>query len=143
LYRQIANIAERFSRSTKITSERKQKYDEAVKSFRLPYWDYYRPRDGPTTFPGVKDGPRTDAPYNYRAPWIFTEPQIMVKTLPDDELKPMDNPFLQWKFASGGLSDKEWGVSQVQVNPPSLTSLSSLTKHADKHPRNDSAYHEV
>ncbi|KAF5642479.1 tyrosinase precursor (monophenol monooxygenase) [Fusarium tjaetaba] len=70
--------------------------------FRLPYWDYFRPRAyTKTTFPGVtnpKDG-TTTAPYDWGAPQIFTMPKIMVKRLPDNELISMPNPFFQFEFS--------------------------------------------
>ena len=32
----------------------KSQYREAALRFRLPYWDYYRPRGYDATFPGVR-----------------------------------------------------------------------------------------
>ncbi|KAF5633744.1 tyrosinase precursor (monophenol monooxygenase) [Fusarium sp. NRRL 25303] len=101
LFRQVVNVAERFSKSN-IPEEQKKKYLAAAQQFRLPYWDYYRPRDKTkTTFPGVtnpKDG-TTTAPFDWGAPQIFTMPQVMVRRLPDNELIPMPNPFFQYTFS--------------------------------------------
>ncbi|CVL03756.1 related to tyrosinase precursor (monophenol monooxygenase) [Fusarium mangiferae] len=102
LFRQVANVAKRFSESD-IPEEQKKKYLDAAQKFRIPYWDYYRPRDkAKTTFPGVtnpKDG-TTTAPFDWGAPQIFTMPQVMVKRLPDNELISMPNPFFQFNFNS-------------------------------------------
>ncbi|KAF5586322.1 tyrosinase precursor (monophenol monooxygenase) [Fusarium pseudocircinatum] len=102
LFRQVANVAERFSKSD-IPEEQKKKYLAAAQQFRLPYWDYYRPRSyTKTTFPGVtnpKDGTAT-APFDWGAPQIFTLPEVMVRRLPDNELVPMTNPFFQYEFTT-------------------------------------------
>lgn len=67
-------------------------------------------------FPGVSSGKTTTAPFDYRLPQIFTLPEIMVKTLPDNELKAMLNPFWQYKFAAGDLSSNEWQLSGIDVS---------------------------
>ncbi|KAF5558860.1 tyrosinase precursor (monophenol monooxygenase) [Fusarium phyllophilum] len=106
LFRQVANVAKRFSESN-IPDEQKKKYLAAAQQFRLPYWDYFRPRAyTKTTFPGVtnpKDG-TTTAPYDWSAPQIFTLPEVMVRRLPDNELIPMANPFFQFEFSSDQLN---------------------------------------
>lgn len=89
---------------------------DAAKQFRLPYWDYYRPRGYQTTFPGVSKGKTTTAPFDYRLPQIFTLPEVMVKTLPDNELKAVANPFWQYKFAAGDLKPNEWQLSGIDVS---------------------------
>lgn len=38
------------------TFEDSEKYVKAAQEFRLPYWDYYRPRSYETVFPGVTMG---------------------------------------------------------------------------------------
>lgn len=40
----------------------------------------------------------------------------MVKTLPDNELKLMDNPFFQYKFASTDIKPEEWDVAGINVS---------------------------
>ena len=65
--------------------------------------------------PGVFDGEKTTAPYDYHMPQIFTLPQVMVKTLPDNKLVPMTNPFFQYKFADTDLTEKEWEASGINV----------------------------
>ncbi|RBQ80962.1 hypothetical protein FVER14953_10660 [Fusarium verticillioides] len=104
LFRQVANVAKRFSESD-IPDEQKKRYLDAARQFRLPYWDYYRPRAyTKTRFPGVinKDG-TTTAPFDWGAPQIFTLPEVMVRRLPDNELVPMANPFFQFEFSQDQL----------------------------------------
>ncbi|MCJ1439065.1 hypothetical protein MMC27_008456 [Xylographa pallens] len=120
LFRQVANVAERFGRSEKLSATRKQDYVEAAKQFRLPYWDYYRPRDYQVTMPGVVKHGTTTAPYDYHMPQIFTLQEVMVKTLPDEQLVAMSNPFLQYKFASGDLTEEEWKASNIDITIPNV-----------------------
>ncbi|MCJ1284989.1 hypothetical protein MMC26_004326 [Xylographa opegraphella] len=115
LFRQMANVAERFGRSDKLSPRRKQDYVEAAKRFRLPYWDYYRPRDYKVTMPGVFQGYKTTSPYDYHMPQIFTLQEVMVKTLPDEQLVAMSNPFFQYRFAPGDFTEEEWDASNIDV----------------------------
>lgn len=39
----------------------KSEYEAAALEFRLPYWDYYRPRAGAVEFPGIVDNGTTTA----------------------------------------------------------------------------------
>lgn len=98
LFRQIANVAKRFSESPNVSEQDKEKYITAADKFRLPYWDYFRPRGGQKCFPGVKHGSTTTAPYSYDAPQIFTRSRVMVKSLPDNKLVDMANPLLKFDF---------------------------------------------
>ena len=109
-------MAERFNRSDKLSAHEKQAYIEAAKQFRLPYWDYYRPRNYKVTVPGVFDGEITTAPYDYHMPQIFTLPKVMIKTLPDNELREMDNPLFKYDFAESDLSPAEWKASTLDVS---------------------------
>lgn len=108
LYRQAANIVDRFNRSTKLSNADKAKYKTALENFRLPYYDYYRPRGGKTAFTGLFQNNKTVADYDYHVPLIFTTSQIMAKILPDNEFVPVDNPFFNYHFASTDLDDSEW-----------------------------------
>ncbi|KAF5635886.1 tyrosinase precursor (monophenol monooxygenase) [Fusarium sp. NRRL 52700] len=118
LFRQVANVAKRFSESN-IPDEQKKKYLAAAQQFRLPYWDYFRPRAyTKTTVPGVtnpKNG-TTTTPYDWGAPQIFTLKKVMVRRLPDNELIPMKNPFFQFEF-----SDEQ--LNKIQLDEDELTSI--------------------
>ncbi|EWG47520.1 hypothetical protein FVEG_07596 [Fusarium verticillioides 7600] len=94
IFRQVDNIAKRFSESPDVSDEDKKKYKAAAKKFRLPYWDYYRPRGGPVTFSGVK--------------------RVMVKRLPDNKLIEMPNPFFQFEFDKSGSDRIDWTFSQLE-----------------------------
>ncbi|KAJ1326981.1 tyrosinase [Microdochium nivale] len=101
LFRQVANVAKRFSESD-IPDEQKKKYLAAAQHFRIPYWDYFRPRGHKSSFPGVSnpENGTTTAPYDWGAPQILTLPEVMVRRLPDNELVAMPNPFFQFQFDS-------------------------------------------
>jgi len=98
LFRQIANIAKRFSESPSVSEQDKEKYIVAAENFRLPYWDYFRPRGYQRSCPGVTHGSTTTVPYDYHAPQIFTLPRIMIKSLPDNKLVAMANPLFKFDF---------------------------------------------
>ncbi|KAH7178750.1 common central domain of tyrosinase-domain-containing protein [Fusarium sp. MPI-SDFR-AT-0072] len=115
IFRQVDNVAKRFSDSLEVSEEDKQKYKAAAKKFRLPYWDYYRPRGGPVTFPGVVNGTTTTSPYDFHAPRIFTEKRVMVKRLPDNKLVDMPNPFFQFEFDKSGSGRIDWKYSKLNM----------------------------
>ncbi|CVL09423.1 related to tyrosinase precursor (monophenol monooxygenase) [Fusarium proliferatum] len=115
IFRQVDNVAKRFSESSEVSEEDKQKYKAAAKKFRLPYWDYHRPRGGPVTFPGVVDGTTTTSPYDFHAPRIFTKKRVMVKRLPDNKLIDMPNPFFQFEFDENGSARIDWRYSKLDI----------------------------
>lgn len=70
----------------------------------------------------------------------------MVKTLPDNELKAMPNPFWQYKFTAGDIKADEWQLSGIDVSgvPQMLLSLpksstNSSANHANSSPSLQSA----
>ncbi|KAF5719305.1 tyrosinase precursor (monophenol monooxygenase) [Fusarium globosum] len=131
VFRQVANVAKRFSESN-IPDEQKKKYLEAAKQFRLPYWDYYRPRAyTKPTFPGItnpKDG-TTTGPLEWGAPQIFTMPEVMVKRLPDNELIPMANPFFQFAFSPEQLSKIKLDQDPNKKMPTELENFLQTIRH--------------
>lgn len=116
LYRQMVNIVERFAASKRLSDSEKKAYSDAVNEFRLPYWDYYRPRN----YEFDMSGPQSDQtkPYDYSMPQIFTLPEVMVKTLPDNEIKPMANPFYNYKFHTDEFKPEQWKASGLDVCSP-------------------------
>jgi tyrosinase len=77
-------------------------YTQAAHRFRLPFWDYYRPRGGEVTFPGIVKGGLTSFPYDYSCPKVFTSPSIMVRMFPDNKLVKLDeNPLHSYHFETG------------------------------------------
>ena len=104
----------------------RQKYLNAAKLFRLPYLDYFRPRDGAVTFGGVAEGNRqTSFPYNFRLPDILNEKKIALRIAPNDTLKyDIDNPLYTYKFSPehGQLPD-----SDLQAIVSKLQRLEAMT----------------
>lgn len=109
-------MVERFEASTELSSAEKKAYRDALKMFRLPYWDYFRPRDRrKTTMPGVvKDG-ETVAPFDFHVPRIFTVSHVMIKSLPNNVPRLMENPFFNYKFKLGNMDDEDWDKSTFSV----------------------------
>lgn len=93
----------------------RQKYRDALKGFRLPYWDYYRPRSMRTTvMPGITGpGGTTRFTYDFSLPQIFIIESVMVRRTSDDTLHPIENPLHRFKFPrSGGLTPNDWALAQ-------------------------------
>lgn len=103
------------------------KYVQAVRDFRLPFWDYLRPRGGNTRFPGVKDVKygTTGYGWDFSIPYILEVEKVMVympfdKDNPErseNELQEMDNPLFKFAFPkSDGISDTEWKALHFQAS---------------------------
>jgi len=104
IYLKMVEIAEK-----SFNEPHRQKYLIAAKEFRLPYYDYFRPRDGSVSFSGIINGQQTSFPYNFRLPDIFNEPTITVKTAPDDRPDHnFQNPLYSYHF-----SDKQ--IAQLNL----------------------------
>jgi len=88
------------------------KYEAALKEFRLPYWDYFRPRNDTTVnMPGiVEPGGQTHFDYDFSLPRIFVDEEVLVRHYKNnDELRPFPNPFAKYSFPeAGGLSQDDW-----------------------------------
>jgi tyrosinase len=83
-----------------------KRYLAAADRWRLPYWDYHRPRGDKVTFPGVVDEGTTEARYHVNLPLIFSAPSIMVHEPGKAELTPLQNPFVSFKFPKSGNKDR-------------------------------------
>ncbi|KAK3319425.1 hypothetical protein B0H66DRAFT_603970 [Apodospora peruviana] len=93
LYRTMYTIAESYTDSAV-----RSRYLEAVQEFRLPYYDYFRPRGGEVTF-NLGGGRSKTFPWDFRLPDVFMEPTLTVRFAPDD--KPKDgipNPLYSYRF---------------------------------------------
>lgn len=73
---------------------------KAANNFRLPYWDYWKPRGGFVTFPGIvnNNGKATSYDYDFRIPDIFVAIKVMVRKPEASELVPIDNPLAFFNF---------------------------------------------
>lgn len=103
---------------------------KAAKKFRLPYWDYWKPRGGPVTFPGVvTDGKQTNFAYDFRIPDIFVAKKVMVRQ-PEkrNQLDAIDNPLVSFTFPEKGSSEL-WGdvwkpvTSRYPIEDKPVTSM--------------------
>jgi tyrosinase len=111
----MIDIADKYTDATQ-----KATYKEAVKKFRLPYWDYYRPRDYDARFPGVtrSDG-TTYYPYDFRAPQILTVRTVKVRMYPDGRPEEIPNPLSRYKFpdeSTGFFSGLDWATTRFDVS---------------------------
>jgi len=110
-----------------------KRWTEAAKKFRLPYWDYYRPRGGKSTFPGVvRDGGTTTANYDFSVPKTLTEPNIMVfrpgATAEDEKIrKRTKNPLYSYEFPQDNFMKQQWDlfdrrlIASVRILLPAIT----------------------
>ncbi|KAK1830571.1 hypothetical protein QBC39DRAFT_353383 [Podospora conica] len=126
IYQKMVEIAGKYN------PPHRQRYLDAAKLFRLPYLDYFRPRGGSVSFPGVGPGGQTTFPYNFTLPDILNEPKIALRVAPLDEIKyDNDNPLYTYKFsaATGQLPQSDQNQVSRQFNmrqtvrwPQSVTS---------------------
>ncbi|KAF5690448.1 tyrosinase precursor (monophenol monooxygenase) [Fusarium circinatum] len=111
--------------------EQKKKYLDAAKKFRLPYWDYYRPRaNTKPSFPGVTnpDNGTNTGPLDWGAPRIFTLEEVTVRRLPDNELKSMANPFFQFNFSLEQLNKIKLDKTDKRI-PTVLENFRETIRH--------------
>lgn len=99
----------------------KTRFRDAAINFRLPYFDYFRPRAGPGrfTFPGVISNGQTAYDYDFSAPAIFTVPSVTVRYYPDGKPRQFArNPLHHYAFRaeSGQLSTQEWDTISTDVS---------------------------
>lgn len=95
-----------------------EEHVKAVKDFRLPFWDYFRPRGGNTRFPGVlKPDGTTGYGWDFSIPYILEVENVMVfkpsigKDSPEKELElqEISNPLNKFTFPKvRGISSDEW-----------------------------------
>ncbi len=95
-----------------------QKYRTAAQKFRLPFWDYYRPRGHKASFPGIRLGQgRTSFDYDFSIPQILAVEKVMLRTTPKDELTISDNPLNFFAFPkTGGIPESDWEIMSLNVN---------------------------
>lgn len=93
---------------------------KAVQKFRLPYWDYFRPRDYQTTFPGVLTGDGfTNFPYDFSVPQCLTVDRIIVSEPQNGKpvRKLIPNPLRSYTFPlENGLKDSDWAKLDASSN---------------------------
>ncbi|KAL8787253.1 MAG: hypothetical protein Q9195_007863 [Heterodermia aff. obscurata] len=95
----------------------KANYRDAAQLFRLPYWDYYRPRGDEVHFAGVtqRQAKQTSFPFDFSLPQIFTMEEVMVRLPPSNEIKLVKNPLYTYKFPPEAKSKKaDW--KDISIN---------------------------
>lgn len=137
IFKKMTDIAETFPEANK------QTYRDAAKKFRLPYWDYYRPRGKTATFPGVVNNGTTSFKYDFSVPTIFTVESIMLKTPAKNQLTLSDNPLRLFNFPkSGSIPASQWKIigsdsatfsrNQTQRYPHASDAVKSLNAAINK-----------
>ena len=102
-------IAKTFSNSPK--------YRETAQKFRLPFWDYFRPRGNDAIFPGIT-GPNGTAKFDYdfSIPQILTLQKVMIRVPPNDDIKLEHNPLRTFWFpVKGGIKERDWSNLRLLV----------------------------
>lgn len=125
----MAEIAERYPENAKT------KYRDGLKQFRLPYWDYYRPRGKNAKFNGITnlDG-TTNFPYDFSVPQIFTVASVKVRRTSDDQFDTIDNPLSRFMFPqTGSLSADDWKTAAFtgQGSPENKFSQKQTARYPD------------
>ncbi|OAP60301.1 hypothetical protein AYL99_05303 [Fonsecaea erecta] len=130
LFRKMMAVVREFDRAFQ------SKYLTAARAFRLPYWDYFRPRDVDAKFPGIKlEGNRTRHDYDFRMPDILNVREVMVRVPPYDKLTVQSNPLYNFKFTDRQNLDKDLARARLTNYNPNRTV---------RYPRSkDSKYHDV
>ena len=100
------------------------RYLAAAARFRLPYWDYFKPRSR-VSGKGGADG------WSYEVPWIFSTPTVQVR-FPDPnkegDLVKVQNPLYTFAYPKVAASTLRWDILDTNsVRPPDLGKDSSLT----------------
>jgi tyrosinase len=86
-----------------------KRWTDAAKHFRLPYWDYYRPRGRRSSFPGGT------ASYDFSVPKTITEPNIMLfrpgATADEEKVrKRTKNPLYSYEFPQDNFMKQQWDL---------------------------------
>lgn len=105
----MAEIAERFPEAVR------PRYRTALKEFRLPYWDYFRPRDIDNT--NQTNTFRKGTDYLFYLPRVFTTENLTVRRTSDDKRESIRNPLYRYinpPKESGGFTDNDWTLAQSQ-----------------------------
>lgn len=78
-----------------------QMYKDAAQRFRLPYFDYYRPRGTSSSSVG----------YDFSIPQIFVVEHIMLRTPDNNDLVLQPNPLHLFNFPkTGSIPQTEWDL---------------------------------
>ena len=93
----------------------REQYRQSALNFRLPYWDYYRPRaynQKGFTFPGIIKNGLTAYPYDFAAPLVFTTEELMIRQPKTNEAVPTRNPLFNYTFPKV-IPDADWNEKDL------------------------------
>lgn len=98
-------------------------YERAAKTFRLPFLDYFRPRGGEVTFPGIIEtgGKETHYPYDFSMPRVMTDEKVMIRTPPNNILEEKPNPLSTYQFSKEpgkNIPKDDWDALFGNVRDP-------------------------
>jgi tyrosinase len=102
--------------------QRRSEYLKAVEKFRLPFWDYHRPRNYNADSTGITNKNQTTSfPYDFSVPQIFTLTDINVRMYPDDKLVSKANPLHHFRFPdrkgqTEAMTTADWSLSRIEVS---------------------------
>ncbi|KAF9629012.1 hypothetical protein BFW01_g10215 [Lasiodiplodia theobromae] len=118
------------------------KYKDAVRKFRLPYWDYFHPRK----IEGADPSKKPD--YDFSLPLVLKKEELMVyRPEAENDLVPMRNPLRAFWFPkTGGVSEQDW-TAKIQ-NQPVVRNASSYSRdrtvrYASRQSRDQDDYAEL
>ncbi|KAB2569580.1 Tyrosinase [Lasiodiplodia theobromae] len=100
-----------------------QKYLEAAKQFRLPYWDYFKPREQKDIVFTRPNGTKATFPYDFRLPEVLKQDKLMVyRPGNEEQLGPMDNPLKSFRFPKkGSIPLSQWQVMEDRAKAQGAT----------------------
>lgn len=109
-----------------------EKHLKAAEEFRLPYWDYYRPRGYEAVFPGVVDERKsTSYPFDFGAPQIFMLEKVLLRLPPHGDAKFEYNPLRTFWFPPKALSEDEWDSMEMRVSVLANTQVFKLNLYLE------------
>lgn len=121
-------------------SSEQSRFQKGLEQFRLPYWDYFKPRyERNTVFPGIGggDGRSTSFPYDFSLPRILSEETILVERPGSTQRVPMSrNPLRTFVFptGSGSIPEADWKETS-RFASSSRQTINFATDATVRHPR--------
>lgn len=122
----MVDIAERFPPNSRT------KYREAARQFRLPFWDYFRPRGRHSTYPTIRDEKNPNLfDFDFAVPTAITIEKLMIRTPEKDELTLVDNPlcfsYFPEEASAVRIQQNDWDETlQEEVIDRRIASINAL-----------------
>jgi hypothetical protein len=128
IYFNMHRIAKRF--------DEPERWIEAVKKFRHPFWDYYRPRKAELKkselkfpYPGVQNSAIgvTSVDWLFSVPEVLTVPLVKVLRPKCEDWEEIDNPLYSYAFKEDSLTREQWNQFNENVKARSATVSISIS----------------